>query len=165
MFSLVCRLKYTYSCYSSNFCFLVIFVLLILVMFVLLLVAVVRLPLCFCIKTSNRFIDVSALFSLLARTLTPFLDIVSRRHLWDVRSYTSSWVFSVLGSIVASSALKWPRVFYERDNPGVYPSDEISATYFFFFFFSSSFLVLRAYSFVLFSFISAFLMVSASNIP
>ena len=40
--SLVCRLKYPYSCFSSHFCFLVIVVLLVLVLFVLFLVAVIH---------------------------------------------------------------------------------------------------------------------------
>ena len=45
--SLVCRLKYPYSCFSSHFCFLDIIALLILVLFVLFLVAVIRLSLFF----------------------------------------------------------------------------------------------------------------------
>ena len=42
--SLVCLLKCSYSCFSSPFCFLVIFVLLMFVLFVLFLVAVISLP-------------------------------------------------------------------------------------------------------------------------
>ena len=45
--SLVCLLKYPYSCFSSHFCFLVIAVLLIFVLFVLFLVAVIHLSLLF----------------------------------------------------------------------------------------------------------------------
>ena len=42
--SLVCRLKCPYCCFTSHFCFLVIFVLLMLVMFVLFLNALITIP-------------------------------------------------------------------------------------------------------------------------
>ena len=45
-----CRLKYPYSCFSSNFCFLVIVVLLSIVLFVLFLVAVISLFMLFFVK-------------------------------------------------------------------------------------------------------------------
>ena len=47
LISLVCHLKYLYCCFSSYFCFLVIFVLLILVLSVLFQIAVISLPLRF----------------------------------------------------------------------------------------------------------------------
>ena len=45
--SFLCRLKYPYNCFSSNFCFLVIAVLLILDLIMLFLVAVINLSLFF----------------------------------------------------------------------------------------------------------------------
>ena len=45
--SLVYHLNYPYSCFSSHFCFPVIFVLLMLLQSVLVLVAVISLPPCF----------------------------------------------------------------------------------------------------------------------
>ena len=42
--SLICGLKYSYSCFSSHFCFLLIFILLMLVLSVLFLLAAIILP-------------------------------------------------------------------------------------------------------------------------
>ena len=98
--SLVCRLKCPYSCFSSHFCFLLIFVLLMHLLFVLILMAVIGLPLCFLcsllvvvllsvlflvavislppgysIYSSSFCIDASTLSSMMARPLPPsFID-------------------------------------------------------------------------------------------
>ena len=62
--SLVCGLKSSYSCFSSHWCFLVIFVLLMFVLSVLFLVALSSFPLCFLI---HHYIDSSTLSSMLTR--------------------------------------------------------------------------------------------------
>ena len=69
--SLVYRSKYSYSFFSSHFCFLAIVVLLILVLFVLFLVAVISISLLFLCS----LIEVSTLSSMLADPLPPsFLE-------------------------------------------------------------------------------------------
>ena len=95
--SLVSRLKHPYSCFSSHFYFLVIFILLIFVLSVLFLVVVISLPL----------INTSTLFSMLASLLPPsFLVIYSLstsslrcKALWIIIS------FLVLWSICSSSLI------------------------------------------------------------
>ena len=67
--SLVCCLKYSYSCFSSNFCFLVIDVFLITVLFVLFLVAVISLSLPAFMYSSSHRIDASTLSSMLVSSL------------------------------------------------------------------------------------------------
>ena len=60
---LVCRLKYPYSCFSSNFYFLLIVVLLIFMLSVLFLFAVISLSLFFLMSSSNLRIDEPSLSS------------------------------------------------------------------------------------------------------
>ena len=93
--SLVCRLKYPYSCFSSHFCFLVIFVLLMFVLSVLFQVIVNSLPrrflcsLLVIVSMHRRSLECwQVLFLLIFLTRT-----VCLRHRWDVRPYASSWVF------------------------------------------------------------------------
>ena len=73
--SLVFRMKYPYSCFSSPFCFLVIAVLLILVLFVLFLVTVISLCSHFFMLSWSHRIEISTLPSMLLNSLPPsFLD-------------------------------------------------------------------------------------------
>ena len=90
--SLVCRLKYSYSCFSANFCFLAISVLMVFVLSVLFLVVVTRRLQRFFMLSSSRCIDASTLFSMLASLLSlSFLaHTVCLHHLWDVKPYASS---------------------------------------------------------------------------
>ena len=55
---LVCRLKYPYSCFSSHFCFLVIFILLILVFSVLFLLSVISFLLRFFLRCLRVIVSV-----------------------------------------------------------------------------------------------------------
>ena len=68
--SLVCHLKYPYTCFSFHL-FLVIFVMLTLTWSVLLLVAVISLPPHFFMESSSCSIDASMLSSILASLLPP----------------------------------------------------------------------------------------------
>ena len=70
-FSLVCHLKCLYSHFSSDFCFLVIFVLLMLVLPVLFLAAIINLPMRFSMESLSHCIDASTLSSMLASPLPP----------------------------------------------------------------------------------------------
>ena len=86
---LICCLRYPYSYFSSDICFLVIFVLLIFVLLVLFLMAIISLPLHFLMESPSRCIDTSTLswmqqvlFLLLILTYT-----VCLRHFWDVRPF------------------------------------------------------------------------------
>ena len=75
--SLVSRLKRPSSCFSSRFCFLAIFVLLIFMSSVLFLVAVIRIPLSFSVLSLSRCID-ALTFSMQVSPLPPsFLDTYS----------------------------------------------------------------------------------------
>ena len=87
--SLACRLKCPYSCFSSHFCFLVIFGLLTLVLLILSLVAAISLsPRFFYIVFLSLYRDIDVIlntgvfFHLLFSTHT-----VCQHHLWDVRYY------------------------------------------------------------------------------
>ena len=69
------RLKCLYSCFSSHFCFIVIFILLMFVLSWLFLFTVNSLPLSFFIYSSNHCFDASLLSSMLVSPLLPsFLD-------------------------------------------------------------------------------------------
>ena len=63
--SLVCRLIYPYSNFSSYFCFFVIVVLLIFILFVLLLVAVINLSQSFMQSSNPRIVFIVVLFVLI----------------------------------------------------------------------------------------------------
>ena len=96
--SLVCRLKCPYSCLSSHFCFLIIFVLLILVLSVLFMVAMISLPPRFFMQSSSRCIDASTILWMLASHLPhSFLDTYSLST-----SYTSSLTYSLSTSHTSS---------------------------------------------------------------
>ena len=95
------------SCFSSHFCFLVIFLLLFIVLSVSFLMAVNSPPSCFPMLSSNHCIDASTLSSMLASSLPPsFLDtyILSTSSLGccALRMVIS---FLVLWSICLSSSL------------------------------------------------------------
>ena len=94
---LVCRLKCPYSCFSSNFCFLVIFILLMFVFTVLLLVVVISLPSCF-------FLCLLVVISMHLRYLNAG-EFSSSFFSWHSRSTSSlgckaSWVFLFYGPFV-----------------------------------------------------------------
>ena len=93
--SLVCCLKCAYGCFTSHFCFQLIFVLLNLVLSVLFTGAVISLPPCFFMLSSNRCIDILTLSSMLEIPLPSFLDTysMSTSSIWDVMPYASSWFF------------------------------------------------------------------------
>ena len=77
--SLVCRLKCSYSCFSSHFYFLVIFVLLMFVLSVLFLVVAISLPSCFFMPSSSRCINALTLSLMPINFLPPsFLDTYSQ---------------------------------------------------------------------------------------
>ena len=76
--TLVCRLKYPYSCFSSYFCFLVIFVPLMLVLSVLFLGTVISFPSRFSTLSLSRCIDASTLSSMLVSPL-PLSFLVTYR--------------------------------------------------------------------------------------
>ena len=102
---LICRLKYSYTCFTSHFCFLVIVVLLILVLFVF---AVISLSLIFFMYSLSRFIEVS---SMLMNPLPTFFlaHIVCPYHLWDKRAYAPSRSFCFSGlfvKVLPSSTLR-----------------------------------------------------------
>ena len=100
--SLVCQLKYPYSCFTSYCCVLVIVVLFILVLFVLVLVILISLALLFLnslqvvilMHPCNRQC-LPVFFLLLFLTHTAFLC-----HLSDVSPYASLWVFVFSGSFL-----------------------------------------------------------------
>ena len=69
--SFVCRLKCPYNCFSSNFCFLVIFILLMFVSSVLWLMALTSLPPRYFMWFSCHCIDASTLHWELASSLPP----------------------------------------------------------------------------------------------
>ena len=62
----ICHLKYSYSCFSSYFCFLVIFVLFMFMLSVLLLVSVICVSLFFLTRFSNPPVDALKLHSMLS---------------------------------------------------------------------------------------------------
>ena len=160
--SIVCRLKYPHSCFSSQFCFLVV-VPLNIMLSVLFLVAI-SLSLPFFTYSSNPFIDTLTLSLMLTSPLPiSFLDTNRLCHFLDARSYASLLVFLSFGSFVwvlYLSILKMVPSILLGDSPGIYPFDEISAAEIGFEKFSRSSETL----FFRFSFISTCLMVSASNI-
>ena len=71
--SLTCHLKYPYSCFSSHFCFLVIFILLMLMLSVLFLVPVSFFLRTFLMLSSSR-IDASTLSSMPTSPLPPLFS-------------------------------------------------------------------------------------------
>ena len=95
--SLVCRLKYPYSCFSSHFYFLVIIIELIIALFVLYLVAAIILSLLFfyvVFESLCRYIDTSFNTGESSSYLFSFLTYtVCLHHFSDVRLYASSLVF------------------------------------------------------------------------
>ena len=131
--SLICSLKYPYSCFPSIFCLLVIFVPLILLWLLLYLMAAINLPpgyLCIrrvVVSMHRRFLQFWWVFP-----LPLFLThSVCLRYLRDVRPYASSWVFCSLVYLFKF----FPRPFQEGSwvsykvvIPGVYAFDVISAT-------------------------------------
>ena len=120
------------------------------------LLAVICLLLRFLMWSSNRFIDASTLLRTPASSLPPSLldTYVSLRHLWDRHEFSCSLVHML--EFFFGPLYGWPRVSYERNSPG-----DKSLLYSLI---SSSFLaILRYCFFLIFSFITACLMVSASN--
>ena len=164
--SLVYRLKYPYNRFSFHFCFLVIVVLLILLLFVLFLVGVISLSLFFLwslqvVVSMHRHwrilfnADISSSFFFSWRK--------SPCNNWGVMFYALSFVFlfsAPFVEVLPSSTLTWSRVSYERTAPVLI----LLVRFLLYSLVSSSFLVLLRYSFLIIPFISACLMVAASNI-
>ena len=101
--SLVCLLKSPYSCFSSHFCFPVIFVLLMFVLSVLLVVTLIYLSMLFFFHflwSIQVWMDASMRPSTLWWVLVFLLFLIYTiclRHLWDVRPYESSWFYLFSG--------------------------------------------------------------------
>ena len=159
-----CRLKYPYICFSSRFCFLVTFILLMFVLSVLFLVAVFSLLLYFlcCLLVialmHRHSLKLAGLPSFL-NTYRVFMSSLGCKALCIVMS------FLVLWSICWSSSLVHFKNGFEYITSGTaqvfihlmrFLQDSLV---------SRSFLVLLRYFKKKFSFISDCLMASASNIP
>ena len=97
--SLVCRLKCPYSCFSSHFCFLVIFALLMFVLSMLFLVAVISFPPRFFYGVFTPCINASTLSWRPASPLPSSFDTYSLSTL-VVKFYVSSSVFLFSGRVV-----------------------------------------------------------------
>ena len=139
---------------------------LILVLSILFLVAVISFPLCFSMYFSYHCLDTSTLFSILASFLPPsFLDTYSvltsslrRKALCMVISFLVLWSICLRSSLV-----------HFKNGPGYLTRRSARVfipfiRYLLYSFVSSIVLVLLKYSFLIFSFISTCLMVSAFNI-
>ena len=83
---LVSLLKFLYNCFSSLFCFLVFFILLLIPVFVLFLVAVISLSLLFYVVFESSYWFIDAIFF-------SFLDTYSLCRLGEVRLHASSRYF------------------------------------------------------------------------
>ena len=98
LISLVCRLKYPYSCFSSHFCFLIIVVLLILMLSVVFLVGVICLSLLFlCSPRILKLMHPGLPVLMLLLFLT---HIVYWSHLSDIRLWASLLSFLPSGLCV-----------------------------------------------------------------
>ena len=141
-----------------HFYFLFVFVPLMLLLSVLFLVAVISLPPCFFMKSSSHWMDVLTYVECGRVLLLVFFKLI--RRLSDIRPYTSSWVFLFSGLFVEVLLMFILRIV-PRILRGGTPQMFIPLMRFL----VCSFLVLLSYSFLTFSFISACLIVSASDIP
>ena len=158
--SFVCRLKCPKNCFSSCFCFLVIFILLMFVLSVLFPVAVISFPPHFLMSSSSHCIDASTLSWMLVVAFPLFLS-------WHMQSIfiisdASSWLFFILSFIFLSSSL-----VYFKNGPEylMRGTTQVFISFIRFSLVSCIFSFSRAILLKIFSFISACLMVSTSNIP
>ena len=165
--SLVCHLKYPYSCFPSRFFFLVIIVLFIFMLSMQFLVAVISLSLLFlCSPRVLVLIHLQRIQCNCVLLLFLFLTHwVCLCHLLDVRPCAETSISLSLGPYEFLPGLfwYWSRVSYRRNSSDFYLFDEISAADFGLENLSRS--SEAFFSFFFFFFISACLMVSASSIP
>ena len=148
-------MKYLYSCFSSHFYFLVIFVLLILVLSVYCFWSLYLVFLCsfLCslrvvLSMYQRYLQCWwVIFLLLFLTFRTWIC-----HFWDVRLYASSWVFFFSDSIVeVLNCLEYLTKVTAQVFITLMRFLQCSLV-------SSSFLILLRYLFLIFSFISDFLL-------
>ena len=120
--SLVYRWKCPYRYFSSRFCFLVVFVLLMLVMSILFLAAVISFPSCFLcsflviISMYQRYLKCWWVFFLLLF----WTHRVCLCHFWDVRPYALSCVFlftSPFVEILLLSTLRMVSSILQEEQP------------------------------------------------
>ena len=130
----VCRLRYSYICFSYHFFFLVFVHLFFLMLSALLLTAVISLSLLFLILSSSPRINAATLSSMLVCLLPPsFLAIYNLCHLSDIKPCASSSTFLSSDSFVWVSPLSILRMIpgiIQGVSTGVYPFDEISVAEF-----------------------------------
>ena len=134
-------LEISIHCFSSNFCFLLIFVPLMFAFFAFFLMIVFSFPISFSyVVFWSLYRCIDNIFKAGKPLPSSFLDTYNLSSpLWDVRLYASSWV-------LPSDPLKeWSRVSYERDSWGIYPFYKFSML-----FFLSSFRILTRHSFFFF---------------
>ena len=133
--SLVFHLKYSCSCFSSPFCFLVIVVLFILVLFVLFLVTLISLSLFFFMLSFGGHIDVLMLSSMLVSPLPPsFFDTYSLSMsslgckvlciiiiIIIIILFLASFFIPILTGFMSVNS-EWQQVFSSLQNSSKYPS-------------------------------------------
>ena len=158
--SLVYRLKYPYSCFSTHFCFLV-FVLLIIMLSVLFLISITSLSLLFFMYSSSPYIDALTLSLMLANPLPPsFLDTYNQ----SISSLGCEALCIVIGFLVIWIICLSSSLVYFKNGP-VYLSRVTAQVFIPLMIFLLKFSRSSEILFFIFSFISTCLMVSASNIP
>ena len=164
--SLISRFKCPLSCFLPIY-FLFIVLLLVLILLVLFLIAVISLPPGFCMWSLSRRIDALKLSSILGRPLPPsFIVIYSlSSSCLGCNALCMVISFLVLWSIRLSSSL-----FYFKNGPSISRVEitQVSISLIrclVYSFVSNSFLIMLKYSFIVFSFISSYFLVSASSIP
>ena len=111
--SLVCRRKRLYCSFSSNVCFLVLFVVLILMPSELFLVVVISLHSRYSMLSSSRYIDASTLSSMVASPLSPFLNTYNLSTL----SLRCNALFMVINFLVFWSICWSPSLIHFKNGP------------------------------------------------
>ena len=132
--SLVCPIKYPYSCFSSHFYFLVTVILIMLVLFALFLVTVIGFfalfkvvfeSLCCYIDTifyagESSFLFLSWYLYSVYVILIPIVSLSSLRMKCLMYRHYFSCPLNHLLKFFPRSLQEWSWVFYEGDKPGVY---------------------------------------------
>ena len=161
--SIVCCLKYPYSYFSSYLCFQVIIVLFVFMLLVLLLAAVISPSQLFLMKSLSAFINAAMLSSMLASPLPPsFLDMY---NLSMSSLECKALCFLVLWSICLISSLVHFKNRLENLTRGIAQAFIPFMRFLMQSSFSRSFHICLGFSFLIFSFYFACLMMSTSNIP
>ena len=110
----ISRLKRPYSCFSSNFCFLVIVILLSIMLSVSFQMAVLSPPSYLCTYSSSRCIDASTLSSMMTSPLPPsFLDTYSL----SMSSLGCNAIFMVISFLVLRSICLSSSLVHVRKSP------------------------------------------------